>query len=112
MLVGLIKETSNYQSTVNLLFQNSTTPILVETESGVEGLMIGNGKNILLTEIPKEANIEVGEKVMTLGQEQIKPQLFVGQIQQIIDRPSSPIKEAIISQETSFYEASIVEVLP
>ena len=112
MLVGLVKATTNHQSTVNLLFQNTTQPILVKTESGVEGLVVGNGKNILLTEIPKEAEVSVGERVMTIGQEQIQPRLVVGRIQQILDQPSAPIKQAVIHQETSFYEASIVEVLP
>ena len=112
MLVGLIKATSTHQSTVNLLFQNTTQPILAKTATGVEGLVIGDGKNILLTEIPKEAELVVGELVVTVGQEQIRSQLVVGRIQQLIDQPSAPIKQAILVQESSFYEASIAEVLP
>jgi cell shape-determining protein MreC len=112
VLVGLVKSTTNHQSIINLLFQNSTQPILVKTESGVEGLIVGNGKNILLTEISKEAEVAIGERVITVGQEQIQPQLVVGRVQQLIDQPSAPIKQAVIYQEASFYEASIVEVLP
>jgi len=112
MLVGLVKSTTTHQSTINLLFQNMTQPILVKTEGGIEGLVVGNGKNILLTEISKEADISIGERVITVGQEQIQPRLVVGRVQQLIDQPSAPIKQAIIHQEISFYEASIVEVLP
>jgi len=112
MLVGLIKSTSTHQSTVDLLFQNTTSPILVKTESGVEGLVMGNGRDILLTEIPKEAEISIDELIVTVGQKQIRPQLVIGRIQQLIDQPSSPIRQAIIHQEISFYEALIVEVLP
>ena len=112
ILVGLIKSTTTHQSTVSLLFQHTTQPILVKTESGVEGLVVGNGKYILLTEIPKEAEISIGELVVTVDQEQIQPQLVIGQVQQLIDPPSAPIKQAIIHQNISFYEASIVEVLP
>jgi len=110
-LVGLIKSTSDYQSVVSLLSQHTAVPILVKTESGVEGLVMGNGKNILFTEIPKEAEISIGELVVTVGQEQIQSQLLIGRVQQVVDQPSAPIKQAIIQQEVSFYEASIVEVL-
>lgn len=110
-LLGLIKTTTSHQAAVNLLFQNSIQPILVKTESGVEGLVIGDGKNILLTEIPREAEVVVGERVVTIGQEHIQPQLFVGQIQQVIDQPAAATKQAIINQEVSFYEVTMVEIL-
>jgi len=111
MMVGLIKSTSSHQSVVSLLSHNTTSPILVKTKNGAEGLIVGDGKNILLTEISKEAEVSVGDLVVTVGQEQVRSQLVVGRVQQLIDRPSAPIKEAIISQEVSFYEASMVEVL-
>ncbi len=112
MLVGLVKATSHRQSIVNLLFQHTVEPVLVKTEHGVEGLVKGDGKNIILTEIPRTATISVGDLVMTIGQEQIPSQLIVGRIQKLIDQPSAPIREAILEQEVSFYEASMVEVLP
>jgi cell shape-determining protein MreC len=111
MVVGLIKSISHHQSGVSLLSQNTTAPILVKTERGIEGLVVGDGKNILLTEIPKEAEVLVGDLVVTVGQEQIQSQLVIGRVRQLIDQPSAPIKEAVIEQEVSFYESSIVEVL-
>ncbi|MBT3249483.1 MAG: rod shape-determining protein MreC [Candidatus Pacebacteria bacterium] len=111
MLVGVIRSISDHQSVVGLLAQDNKTSILAKTESGVSGLVVGNGKNILLTEIPKEAQLSIGELVVTVGQEQIHPQLILGQVQQIIDQPSAPVKEAILTQKVSFYEASIVEVI-
>ena len=69
------------------------------------------GKKILLTEIPKNAVLSVGERVLTVGQELIQPRLLIGQIKEIIDQPSAPTKQAIIEQLVNFYEASILEVL-
>jgi len=109
-LVGLIETVSVHQSRVSLLAQNITRPILAVTESGVEGIVVGDGKKILLTEIPKDVELTVGERVMTTGQEFIQPRLLIGQIQEVIDRPTAPTKQAIIKQLVSFYEAPILEV--
>ncbi|MFH1959081.1 MAG: rod shape-determining protein MreC [Patescibacteria group bacterium] len=110
-LIGLTKIISTHQSQVNLLAQNVTNPILAKTESGVEGIVIGDGKRILLTEVPKDAELTVGERVVTIGQELIQPRLLIGQVKEVIDRPSAPIKQAIIEQLVSFYEVPILEVL-
>lgn len=110
-LLGVIKAVSNHQATITLLAQNSQQPILVVTQSGVEGLLMGDGKNLVLTEIPREAEISSGDRIMTVGQSKIPPRIFVGQIQQVIDRPSAPVKKAIVVQDVSFYEVAAVEVL-
>lgn len=110
-LVGLIKETSSHQAQVELLAQNQTQPLLAETESGVAGLVIGDGQKILLTEIDKSASVQVGEVVMTSGQSGIDSQLVIGQVLQIINRPAAPTQEAVLEQAVSFHEVPAVEVL-
>lgn len=111
LLVGVISETSAHQAIVQLLFQSQTQPILAKTQGGVEGLIVGNGRNILLTEIPQEEPLRVGERVVTIGQASIRPQLLIGEVAQIIEQASAPIKSAVIYQPTSFYSATLVEVL-
>lgn len=109
-LVGLIGEVSTHQSRVNLLDQKTYQPILAETESGIEGIIIGDGKKILFTQIPKDVELVIGERVVTSGQELISPRLLIGQIQEVIDKPAAPTKQAVIKQGVSFYETPILEV--
>ncbi|HYD34689.1 MAG TPA: rod shape-determining protein MreC [Vitreimonas sp.] len=109
-LVGSIESVSEHQSQVVLLNSSEHPPVLATTQSGVEGLLKGDGRQILLTEIPIEADVQVGEKVVTLGQVGIKRDIFIGQVAAIRSVPASPVKVAIINQVVSFYDARVVEI--
>ncbi len=110
-LVGLIGQTSAYQSQVVLLIHNRLQPILAETEAGTTGLVIGDGRRVLLTEIDKMAQVKIGELVVTSGQNGIGYNLVIGRILQLIDQPTAPTKQAILELPISFYDVSVVEVL-
>lgn len=109
-LVGMITEVLPEQSRVVLLSQPQIKPILVRTESGVEGVVIGDGKAVMMKHIPREIEVKEGERVFTLGQEGIRKNMFVGKIGRVIANPSAPTKEAVIEQYVSFYDALVVEV--
>lgn len=109
-LVGVIDEVFPEQSKVLLLSQSQLKPVLVRTESGVEGVVMGDGRGVIMKHIPREIEIEEGERVFTLGQEGIRKNMFVGKIGRITADPSAPTKEAIIEQYVSFYDAVVVEV--
>jgi cell shape-determining protein MreC len=111
-LVGIIGKTTPHQARVILLPQMEDQYILAKTQAGVEGLVTGDGKNIIMTEIPPDVSLKPGEKVVTVGQNNLPPNLFIGQIQRIIDSPTSPVQTAVIEQLVSFYEVTIVEVMP
>ncbi|MCB9801353.1 MAG: rod shape-determining protein MreC [Pseudomonadales bacterium] len=109
-LVGIVSEVYRDQSRVTLLSQNYDFPVLVRTESGVEGVIIGNGRSVIMKHIPREIEITEGERVFTLGQEGIRKNMFVGKIGKIMSAPSAPTKEAVIEQYVSFYDELVVEV--
>lgn len=111
-LLGVISHAQTHQSQVRLLSEIRTQPILAQTESGVKGLVKGDGRQLLLTELPTEVEIKPGEKIMTVGQAQVRSGIFIGQVQQLLDQPSSPTKTAVIEQLVSFYEVPLVEVWP
>lgn len=111
-LVGLVGEVRARQSLVTLLPQLKETSILAKTESGLEGLVIGNGRQILLTELPNATELKVGETVVTAGQSLIQPDIFIGKIQHIQEDPTAPVLTAVIEPAASFFQAPIVEVLP
>lgn len=111
-LVGVIAQVQPHQAQVKLLTELRNEPILAKTDSGIKGLIKGDGRQLLLTELPPEAEVKPGEKVVTLGQSQVRSGIFIGQVQQLLDQPSTPVKTAVIEQQVSFYEVGVVEVWP
>jgi rod shape-determining protein MreC len=109
-LVGQVTEVSEYQANVRLLSHAQSQPILARTESGAEGLVKGTGSKVVLTEVPKEVVLTVGERVVTAGQPGIDRDLFLGRIVSLDQNPAAPVQTATIEQVVSFYEARVVEV--
>ena len=68
---------------ISLLWQEETPLILVETQAGVQGILRGNGKHVLLTEVPTDQELIIGERVATTGQEGVEQGLYVGEIHSI-----------------------------
>lgn len=109
-LVGRITSVSEHQAEVGLLSRTSTAPILAKTESGLEGVIRGDDKRVLLTEIPMNETIKVGERVMTQGQDGIAPNILIGRVASVTSKPESAVQTAVVEQLVSFYEATLVEV--
>ena len=110
-LLGFLRDVNADFSRVELLNQMTDRGILVETESGVKGLLKGNGRNVILTEVASEDAIELNQMVTTLGQEGIDKGLYVGRVRNIRDlNLASATQIAEIEQLINFYELSLVEV--
>lgn len=109
-LVGLVSQVSESQSGVRLLSQEGTQPVLAHTESGVQGLVIGDGKRVMLTEIPLEAEVQVGERVISDGQEGIARDIFIGRVASVKAEPADSTQTVVIEQLVSFYEAQVIEI--
>lgn len=110
-LLGLIDEVKEKQSSVILLAKMLNVGVLVETNTGVKGLLKGNGREILLTEIPSDAKLEVGQLVFTSSQVGLEKGLLIGRVASILaDNQALATKTAIIEQEVNFYGVSLVEI--
>ena len=109
-LIGLIKEKKNDVAVVSLLWQKDAALVLAETSSGVQGIVRGDGRRVIFTEIPIDEEIEIGQRVLTAGQRGVEGGLFVGEIRSIISGESSAVKTAVLEQYVSFYQASLVEI--
>lgn len=110
VLIGTIDVVTEYQSKVSLLSSRRKNRILARTESGVEGVIDGDGRNVLLTHIPRSIEVQEDERVMTVGQEGIEKNIFIGIIQKIDHSPSDATQTFVIQQFVSFYSAVLVEV--
>lgn len=109
-LLGVVGDVSYHQSAVTLLTQESAPRILVRTESGVTGIVKGDGQRVLLTEIPVEKTIAVGERVMTKGQAGIMPNVLIGVVSEVKNQPTAAVQTIVIDQIISFYETTLIEI--
>lgn len=110
VLLGMISQSTTYAAKVELLNQINGVPILAITDSGVTGLVVGDGQKVVLTQIPNTIKIKNGEKVMTLGQLEIKSGLILGFIGESAGEPTDPTKKYIINQPLDFNKLTEVEV--
>lgn len=109
-LVGVVKEVINNVGYVSLLWQQDTPFVLAQSSTGVQGLLKGDGRRVLLTEVPVEDELEVGQRVITSGQEGIEAGIYIGEIRSIKSGASSAVKTAVLEQYVSFHESSLVEI--
>jgi cell shape-determining protein MreC len=111
-LVAIVDVVSPRQSTVAVLSQSNSTAVVARTEQGVEGLIVGDGKRILFTEIPRDKELKPGERIVTAGQQRIPANIFLGTVSQVVSEQSAPVQTVIVEQLQSFYDVPVVEVLP
>jgi rod shape-determining protein MreC len=110
-VVGLVSKVDSSSSQVQLLSQKLEYPILVKTDTGVEGIIKGENNQIVLSEVLPETEVVVGSRVITTGQPGIDKGLLVGTVGKKISPAQSPVQSFMVNQEVNFYEAQIVEVL-
>lgn len=110
VLVGTTETVTEYQSKVSLLSSRRKKRILARTESGIEGVIDGDGRNVLLTHIPRSTEIKEGERIVTVGQEGIEKNILIGTVKKVNNSPSDSTSTYIVSQLVSFYDAVLVEV--
>ncbi|MGD9128953.1 MAG: rod shape-determining protein MreC [Candidatus Woesebacteria bacterium] len=109
-LLAVVEKSFEHHASITLLYQKKLKPILAKTESGIQGLIKGDGKNVLLTELPVDAEINLGDRVLTLGQAGIKKDIFIGKVRAIKSDPSASVKTAVLEQYINFYTILIVEI--
>jgi rod shape-determining protein MreC len=109
-LVGRIRQTSDHQAEVELFSATNSPVVLGKTESGATGVITGDGRRVLLKEVPIEVDVNVGERVTSVGQPGIEPGLFIGKVQAVEKQQGSPTQVVVIDQIVSFYFSHLVEV--
>lgn len=110
VLLGRIKEVSDRQSTVELFSSYDSQPLLVKTETGTQGIVQGDGQQVILTQVPREETLASGQRVITVGQPGISSGLLVGTVGELVTKSSDPFQSAVVNQPVSFYDSTIVEV--
>jgi rod shape-determining protein MreC len=109
-LLGQLSKIGPHESQVVLLHEKESIPILSKTESGVEGIIKGDDKKIIFTEVAKTDQLVVGEKIYTMGQNQVEQGILIGQISFINYEVSDSVQTAVVEQYVSFFETPVVEI--
>lgn len=110
-LLGLVDEVEDRQSSVILLNKLFDNAILVKTNKGVQGLVTGNGREIILSEVGINESLEVGDLVFTAASLGVEDGLLIGRVARILaENQALATKNAVIEQLVNFYEVSLVEV--
>ncbi len=111
VLVGIIEEVTAHQAKITSLQQIPLDrPILVKTEQGGVGLLHGKGKQVIIREVSRDSTLEIGDRVVSAGQEGIQSGLLIGTVRTVDSRPSSPTLSGVIDQPISLYEVALVEI--
>ncbi len=110
-LLGLVEDVSERQASVLLLQRMQESVLLANTESGVQGVIRGDGRRILLDELPRDAEIEPGERITTTGQEGIPSGLLIGTAGVIENEQTASVQSVLVVQPVSFYEVPLVEIV-
>ncbi|GEM_PF-5538478 len=110
-LLGLVDSVEEKQSLVTLLNKLHGNSILVKTNKGVKGLLAGNGREIILSEVSINEPLEVGDLVFTAASLGIEDGLLIGRITHIsAENQALATKTAVVEQLVNFYEVGLVEI--
>lgn len=94
------------------LIEQGNTPILVKNLDGKFGVLTGEKGELLLTEIPSDQEITVGEKLYTVGSvdQGIPPGLIMGEVSDVSQLPQSSVKNIRIIQPGNEQLSSLVVI--
>jgi len=109
-LVGQVSEVNDNYSRLHLVFQKDFVPLVAETSDGIKGLIKGDGKRVIFTEVISEDKPVLESRINTVGQVGVEQGLFIGQIGKEISQPSDSVKTYGVSQYIDFYQANLVEI--
>ncbi len=110
VLIGTISQVREHDARVQLLTALGATPILAQTDTGQQGIIRGSGKSVMLAELDRQVKVDLGQKVVTVGQEGIPSGLMIGTVAALETGLEAPTQTAVLDQLVSFYDTPLVEV--
>jgi cell shape-determining protein MreC len=110
-VIGKVGQVSENFAEALLLSQPTGATLLVRTESGVSGIAQGNGREVVITQLPIQSEVKEGERVVTVGQIGVPADLYIGRVQRIEKKAGEATQKAFIDQGVNFYESRFVEVM-
>lgn len=110
VVLGRVTAVSEHTAQVTLLNSTQVEPILAQTETGVQGLVQGTGRQVIFTQVQVSEEVPVGSKVTAVGQPGIPHGAFLGTTAGVVSSSSAPVQTVTLDQVVSFYTTALVEV--
>lgn len=110
-LLGRVGQTDSDASVVTLLSDTRSQPVIATTTDGATGVVVGDGRRVMLTEVARGAEVSSDQRVVTQGQVGIPADLLVGWVVTNITAPGAPVQSFLLEQGVSFNQLRIVEVV-
>lgn len=109
-LIGRVREVYLSYCEIDLIHQADFQPVVAQSSEGYKGLIKGDGKRVIFTEVLPEQNPAPESRLETVGQIGIESGYFVGQIGRLISNSSATVKTYQVTQYVDFYQAPLVEI--
>lgn len=111
ILIGKIVKLGQFFSRTHTI-DGGELSLVAETGQGSRGVVEGGADGMFLNHVPADQPVELGDIVYTVGStaEQIDRGLVIGEVVEVVDSPTSPTKQARISQMIDIWRLRIVTV--
>lgn len=111
-VVGRIQAVGPFQSIVQVVMDyRSRFPAIIQRTRS-KGMVYGTGKGLELRRISKRSDIQVGDRVMTSGLNDLFPKgLLVGVVTEVREESHELFQTAVITPEVDFYKIEGVFVI-
>lgn len=110
VLLGRISEVAGGVGQVDLLAESSGFSVMVQVGSAVGVTRMESGR-FIVANLPPDFTAEAGERVVTVGQQGVQPDLLVGLttggVEYVAGEGQVPVNQLV-----SFFETAAVEILP
>lgn len=109
-LIGRVREVFPDYSEVDLIYQTDFQPLVAQTSDGYRGLVRGDGRRAIFTEVSPEETPLPESRLETVGQVGVDKGLFIGQVGRLLSSSADTVKTYQVIQHIDFYEANLVEI--
>ena len=114
-IIGIVREVLDNKSLVELITSQNVTMTVIDLDSlnNTEGLAIGQfGTSIIVERILPTEELKVGDTIYTSGKDGFfLPGYLVGEVTEVKDDPSQPLKSAVVKTKVDFTNLTKVFVL-
>jgi len=109
-LVGRIGAIDENFAQVDLIYEKDFQPLVVKNNEGVTGIVKGDGRGVVFSEVMSQENPAPESRLVTVGQVGVEKDLFVGQVGKLVSGVSDPVKTYQVTRLVDFHQARVVEI--
>jgi rod shape-determining protein MreC len=111
-LIGVVQTVSSNYSIVRTL-KNSDLKLIVRDErSRIDGILKYNGSDVMISNLPKTADIKIGDRVVTSNYSSlVNFPILIGKVKKIVNPEQGSMNNVIITPSVNFDKAENVFVI-